>query len=104
EEPNPNIVKILSYGISETGCFPFIEMEFIDGPDLNELLKPPHPPVFTIEEITKVAEQLSNALAHCHKLNVKHGDLKSNNVKYNKQTGNYVLLDFGLAVLSDEER
>src|SRR3954471_6010185 len=30
EEPNPNVVKILSYGVSETGCFPFIEMEFID--------------------------------------------------------------------------
>jgi serine/threonine protein kinase len=104
EEPNPNIVKILSSGVSETGCFPYIEMEFIDGPDLGELLKPPHFPVFTIKEIIKVADQLSNALAHCHKLEVKHGDIKSNNVKYNQQTGNYVLLDFGLAILSDEER
>jgi eukaryotic-like serine/threonine-protein kinase len=104
EEPNPNVVKILSYGVSETGGFPFIEMEYIDGPDLGELLKPPHQPVFTIKETIKVAEQLSNALAHCHKLDVKHGDIKSNNVKYNKHTGNYVLLDFGLAILSDEER
>ena len=104
EVPNPNIVKILSYGVSETGCFPFIEMEFIDGPDLGELLKPPHQPVFTVKEIIKVADQLSHALAHCHKLDVKHGDIKSNNVKYNQHTGNYVLLDFGLAILSDEER
>ena len=104
EEPNPNVVKILSYGVSETGCFPFIEMEYIDGPDLGELLKPPHPPVFTVKEIIKVADQLSNALAHCHKLDVKHGDVKSNNVKFNKQTGNYILLDFGLAILSDEKR
>lgn len=104
EVPNPNIVKILSSGISETGGFPYIEMEFIEGPDLGELLKPPHSPVFTIKEIIKVADQLSHALAHCHKLEVKHGDIKSNNVKYNQQTGNYVLLDFGLAILSDEER
>jgi len=104
EQPNPNIVKILSYGVSETGCFPYIEMEFIDGPDLGELLKPPHQPVFTVKEIIKVADQLSHALAHCHKLEVKHGDIKSNNVKYNQHTGNYVLLDFGLAILSDEER
>ncbi len=48
--------------------------------------------------------QLSNALAHCHRLDVKHGDIKSNNVKFNKHTGNYMLLDFGLAMLSDEER
>ncbi len=104
EEPNPNIVKILSSGVSETGSFPYIEMEFIDGPDLGDLLKPPHAPIFTIKEISKVAEQLSNALAHCHKLDVKHGDIKSNNVKFNEQTGNYVLIDFGLAILSDEER
>jgi len=104
EESNPNVVKILSSGITETGNFPFIEMEFIEGPDLEELLKPPHDPVFTIKEALKVADQLSNALAHCHRLNVKHGDIKGNNVKFNLHTGNYVLLDFGLAIMSDEER
>jgi serine/threonine protein kinase len=104
EQPNPNVVKILSSGITETGNFPYIEMEFIEGPDLEELLKPPHDPVFTIKEFLKVAEQLSGALAHCHRFNVKHGDIKSNNVKFNIRTGNYVLLDFGLAIMSDEDR
>ncbi len=104
EEPNPNIVKMLNYGITDSGSFPFIEMEFIEGPDLEELLKPPHEAVFTIKEAIKVAEQLSNALAHCHRLDVKHGDMKSNNVKFNEQTGNYMLLDFGLAAMSDEQR
>ncbi len=104
EQPNPNVVKILSSGITESGSFPFIEMEFIEGPDLEELLKPPAEPVFTIKETIKVAEQLANALAHCHKVGVKHGDIKSNNVKLNINTGNYVLLDFGLALMSDEQR
>ncbi|MEP6513480.1 MAG: protein kinase, partial [Parafilimonas sp.] len=104
EKSNPNVVKILSSGITETGNFPFIEMEFIEGPDLEDLLKPPHDDVFTMGEALKVAEQLSNALAHCHRMNVKHGDIKSNNVKFNLHTGNYVLLDFGLAIMSDEER
>jgi serine/threonine-protein kinase len=104
EEPNPNVVKIMNHGITDSGSFPFIEMEFIEGPDLEELLKPPHAPVFTIKETIKLAEQLSNALAHCHRLDVKHGDIKSNNVKYNRHTGNYILLDFGLAVMSDEQR
>ncbi|HEY1113810.1 MAG TPA: serine/threonine-protein kinase, partial [Chitinophagaceae bacterium] len=102
--PNPNVVKILSSGITETGAFPFIEMEFIEGPELEELLKPPHDPIFTLKEATKVADQLSCALAHCHKVDVKHGDIKSNNVKFNLHTGNYVLLDFGLAAMSDEQR
>ena len=104
EDPNPNVVTILSSGITESGCFPFIEMQFIEGPDLEELLKPPYDPVFTVKEAIKLAEHLSNALAHCHNLDVKHGDIKSNNVKLNVHTGNYVLLDFGLSLMSDEER
>lgn len=104
QEPNPNVVKILNSGITESGSLPFIEMEFIEGPDLEELLKPPHDPVFSIREVIKVADQLSNALAHCHKVDVKHGDIKSNNVKFNVHSGNYMLLDFGLAVMSDEQR
>jgi len=104
ELPNPNVVRILNFGISETGSFPFIEMEFIEGPDLEELLKAPHDPVFTIKETIRVAEHLANALAHCHRVDVKHGDIKSNNVKFNVYTGNYILLDFGLALMSDEQR
>ncbi|WP_442592099.1 serine/threonine protein kinase [Pedobacter sp. AW31-3R] len=104
EEPNPNVVKILNSGITESGSFPFIEMEFIDGPDLEELLKEPHDQIFSIKEVIRVADHLANALAHCHKVAVKHGDIKSNNVKYNVHTGNYVLLDFGLSAMSDEQR
>jgi serine/threonine protein kinase len=102
--PNPNVVKILSSGLTESGSLPYIEMEYIEGPDLEELLKPPHDPVFTIKETLKLADHLANALAHCHLAGVKHGDVKSNNVKYNLNTGNYMLLDFGLAILSEEER
>ncbi|MBC8986993.1 serine/threonine protein kinase [Pedobacter sp. N36a] len=104
EVPNPNVVKILGSGLTESGSFPFIEMEYIEGPDLEKLLMPPHPPIFTIQELIKLAEQLANALAHCHRLGIKHGDIKSNNVKFNTETGNYVLLDFGLAIMSDEQR
>lgn len=103
-EPNPNVVKILNSGITESGAFPFIEMEYIEGPDLEELLKPPHEKIFTIKETVKLADQLACALNHCHSVGVKHGDIKSNNVKFNIHSGNYVLLDFGLAVLSDEQR
>ena len=104
QEPNPNVVKILSSGITESGSLPFIEMEFIEGHDLEDLLKAPNDSVFTIREAIKVANQLSCALAHCHKVSVKHGDIKSNNVKFNIHSGNYMLLDFGLAVMSDEQR
>lgn len=104
EKPSPNVVKILNSGLTESGSLPFIEMEYIEGPDLEDLLKAPHNPVFTIREALKLAEQLAAALAHCHDVGVRHGDIKSNNVKFNTATGNYILLDFGLAVMSDEQR
>jgi len=104
EVSNPNVVKILNSGITESGSLPFIEMEFIEGPDLAELLTEKETPVFTIAEAIKVAYQLANALSHCHRVSVKHGDIKSNNVKLNINTGNYMLLDFGLAIMSDEQR
>nr|WP_294793649.1 serine/threonine-protein kinase [uncultured Mucilaginibacter sp.] len=104
ENPNPNVVKMLSYGVTESGSFPYIEMEYIEGPDLSELLAPPNEKIFTIKEVLKLADQLACALAHCHKVGVKHGDIKSDNVKYNSHTGNYVLLDFGLAIMSEEQR
>lgn len=104
EIPNPNVVKIVNSGLTESGSFPFIEMQYIEGPDLEELLQPPHTPIFTIRETKKLAHQLANALAHCHRVGVKHGDIKSNNVKFNTDTGNYILLDFGLAIMSDEQR
>jgi serine/threonine protein kinase len=104
EEPNPHVVKILSSGITESGSFPFIEMEFIDGTDLEELLKPPHSALFSVSEVIKVADQLSNALAHCHKVGVKHGDLKSKSVKLNARSGNYILLNFGLSAMQNEQR
>ena len=103
-EPNPNVVKILNYGITESGSLPFIEMEYIEGPELEELIKEPNEPIFTIKETIKLADQLACALMHCHKAGVRHGDIKGNNVKFNNHTGNYVLLDFGLAVMSDEQR
>lgn len=103
-QPNPHVVKILNSGLTESGNLPFIEMEFIEGPDMEDLLKAPNDPIFSIKEIIKVADQLSYALAHCHNVNVKHGDIKSNNVKFNVNTGNYILLDFGLAIMSEEQR
>ena len=104
ETPNPNVVSIIASGITSSGNLPFIEMEYIEGPDLAELLTQPQDPVFTIKETIKVADHLSNALAHCHRAAVKHGDIKSNNVKFNQLTGNYMLLDFGLSVMNDEQR
>ncbi len=104
ETPNPHVVKILSSGITDSGSLPFIEMEFIQGPDLEDILLVPDTKIFSVNETIRVAEQLSNAIAHCHRVQVKHGDIKSNNVKLNITTDKYMLLDFGLSIMSEEQR
>ena len=104
ETPNPNVVSIIASGITTSGNLPFIEMEYIEGPDLAELLKPPYDPIFTIKETIKVADHLSNALAHCHRADVKHGDIKSNNVKFNDEPA---IISYSILVYrscSDEQR
>ncbi len=100
KEPNPNIVRILNSGITDSGNCPYIEMEFIEGPDLETLLKAPGRPVFPLTEVIKVAEHLSNALAHWHRHNLVHGNFNIKSIKFNNNTGNYVLVDLGLPVMS----
>jgi serine/threonine-protein kinase len=95
-------VKILSWGLTVTENRPFIEMDFIEGKDLEDLLK--DKTIFTITEAIKVFEHIAYALAHCHTHGIKHGDIKSNNIKFNEQTGNFILLDFGMALLTEEKR
>lgn len=101
-DPNPHVVRILYSGITETGNFPFIEMEFVEGLNLEELQKSLYDPIFPIHEVIKVAEHLSSALAHWHRAGVKHGDIKSSNVRFNVHTGNYVLVDFGVPSASQD--
>lgn len=95
QHPNPHVTRFLNSGISGAGKLPFIEMDFIEGPNLEELQHPPHDAVFTVTEVLKIAEHLSDALAHWHLAGAKHGNVKSRNVKFNVHTGDYVLVNFG---------
>ncbi|HEY0895313.1 MAG TPA: protein kinase [Sphingobacteriaceae bacterium] len=103
-EPNPNVVKVLDYGISEIGSQPFIETGFIDGPDLDELLEPPYDPVFTIFEVLKIADHLASALAQCHQAGVVHGNIKPANIRFNLESADYVLVGVGLSALTPKQR
>ena len=102
-DPNPNLVKILYYGISELGSHPFIETEFVEGPDLQELLQPPYDAVFTLFEVLKVADHLANALAQAHRVGVIHGNIKNTNVKFDMDSADYVLVGFGLSTLTAKQ-
>lgn len=104
ESPHENVVTILDTGISKAGSSFYIEMEFISGPDLENLLQIPDRSIFTIKETLSVVEQLSNALDHCHRMKVIHGSIKTSNIKRNSTTGNYVVVNFGSAIMPEQQR
>ena len=98
-----NVVTILDTGISKAGNAFYIEMEFISGPDLENILQIPDRSIFTIKETLNVVEQLSNALAHWQQMNVIHGSIKTSNIIRNSNTGNYVVVNFGSAIMPDQQ-
>jgi serine/threonine protein kinase/tetratricopeptide (TPR) repeat protein/TolB-like protein len=87
-----NILRI--HDLGEVDGVKFITMAFIDGKDLNQLLKDEGP--FSIERTLKIARQLCEALDAAHSEGVVHRDFKPQNVLIGKNDHVYVS-DFGLA-------
>jgi serine/threonine protein kinase len=97
-----NVVKIINVGLTEKEMHPFIESEMVKGPDLDELVTFPNHPIFMLDEVVNLLNQMADALAHCHSAMVRHGRINSNNIRLNSETGMYTLLNFGRTLLTDE--
>lgn len=87
-----NILRI--HDLSEFEGVKFITMAFIEGKDLNQMLKEQRP--FTVERSMKIGRQLCEALDAAHAEGVVHRDFKPHNVLVGKNDHVYVS-DFGLA-------
>ncbi|HEY2120804.1 MAG TPA: tetratricopeptide repeat protein [Candidatus Acidoferrum sp.] len=87
-----NILRI--HDLSEFDGVKFITMAFIEGRDLNQILK--EEPRFSIERSMKIGRQLCDALDAAHSEGVVHRDFKPHNVLVGKNDHVYVS-DFGLA-------
>jgi serine/threonine protein kinase len=87
-----NILRI--HDLSEVEGVKYITMAFIDGRDLNQLLKAEGP--FPLERSLKIARQLCEALDAAHSEGVVHRDFKPQNVLVGNDDHVYVS-DFGLA-------
>lgn len=92
-----NIVRLLTYGISDEGV-PFIVMEELQGETLaahlqaQGKLKP--------ERIIALAQQLVAALVHAHHVGVIHRDLKPSNIMLIDEGQTVKVTDFGIAKFS----
>ncbi len=91
---NVAIPKILSNQLTQTGSYPYIEMEWIEGKSIDDILKESGATVFTIEETLKLAEQISASLAHLHNLGLSHGNIIKSSIKWDNRKKRYFLLNF----------
>jgi serine/threonine protein kinase len=89
---HPNIVAVYEFGQTSAGHL-FFAMEYIDGPDLRQVLSTSGLPA---AEALKVVVQICDALQAAHDLGVVHRDLKPENILISPR-GYAKLVDFGIA-------
>ena len=95
---HPHICPI--YDVGESHGVPYIAMGLIEGMTLQAWAKQHKP---TAHRAAKIMATLSRAVGYAHAHNVVHRDIKPANVMIDAETGDPVLMDFGLAKELAEE-
>jgi len=80
---------------------PYISMEYVDGEDLASLLQ--RIGRLPADKALEIARKICAGVAAAHDKGVIHRDLKPANIMLDKR-GNVVVMDFGLAAVSDQLR
>lgn len=98
---HPNIVRV--YGYHNIGDLFFIEMEYVDGYDLGELLdgvsaKTP----LTFEQMLKWALQILDGLTVVHQESISHNDIKPQNILIERASNTAKITDFGTSRLLED--
>jgi serine/threonine protein kinase/tetratricopeptide (TPR) repeat protein len=87
-----NVIRIFDLG--DADGIKFITMEFIEGKDLNSLIK--EKGRLTFEECAEAMSQVCTALEAAHSEGVVHRDLKPQNIMVDKNN-RVTVMDFGIA-------
>jgi serine/threonine-protein kinase len=96
---HPNIVRC--YDVDNEGDTHYIVMEFIEGKDLNTIVK--QEGALPLELACNYIAQSAEGLAHAHEKGLIHRDVKPANLLVDKK-GIVKILDLGLALFSDNEQ
>lgn len=93
-----NVVAI--YGVTEDAPLPYIAMQFVAGPSLQQLLDDGHR--FPVPEVVQIGRQVALGLAAAHARGVVHRDVKPANVLVEPGQGRLKITDFGLALVASD--
>ena len=101
---HPNTVVVYDFGRGEDGAF-YCAMEFIDGYDLEQLVRDhgPLPPA----RVIRLLLQATGSLAEAHDKGLVHRDIKPSNLMVTERGGTHdflKVLDFGLARAQSDAR
>jgi eukaryotic-like serine/threonine-protein kinase len=88
---HPNVCTI--YGIEEHDGQQYIEMEYVDGVTLRQII-----PIEKLSEVIAYAIQIADALQEAHSKGIVHRDIKADNIMLNSKK-QIKVMDFGLAKL-----
>jgi len=89
-----NIVRV--YDFHDNGDINYIDMEYVDGQSLADLLLKAPENKLPEEEVKKYALQIAEGLAYAHNQRVIHKDIKPQNIMRTND-GTIKLMDFGIA-------
>lgn len=89
---HPNVVSI--YDVGQEGETHYIVMEYIEGRNLNEIIKEFAP--LQVKEAVGIAAQICDALDHAHHNHIIHRDIKPHNILIGNN-GRVKVTDFGIA-------
>ena len=92
---HPAIITVYDFG--QTGETYFIAMEFVEGHDVNELLKQGRK--LPLQKALHIAARVAEGLAHAHSQGIVHHDVKPQNIMLEKD-GGVKLADLGLAKIA----
>ncbi|MEW6358185.1 MAG: protein kinase [Planctomycetota bacterium] len=95
---HPNVVTV--HYVGREGDYHFIEMEYVDGKPLRELLR--NPDNITVAQATRITVEAAKALASAHEKGIFHRDVTPDNILITTH-GKVKVADFGLASLGDDE-
>lgn len=94
---HPNIVTVYDFGEYEVR--PFLVMELVDGPSLQELILKTS---LNIQQVCLIAKQVCEAMSYAHGQSVIHRDLTLKNIMLSEEKNENAqvkILDFGLVKL-----
>ena len=92
---HPNVVSI--YDLGEVDGHLYIAMEFVQGADLEELMKSGTP--LSLQQKLDIAIDVLSGLSFTHKRGIVHRDIKPANIRIGED-GRAKLMDFGVAHLA----